>query len=219
MDYGHGSSLTQLLKPKEELQALETLATTKCQEPAYRPPTLPETNKFSTNLHSAHQRSSPQQCLGLDIVASHLTSGYLDQQTTLRSGGHLHHNSGAGHLTRPRYQGNMFPANHNHQITASSPPNAQNNPDFPASLQYTLEPLDSPQSYQYTLPCNRRLDFTWHCPEPPERFNQVAERASAPLESTKGPPMKPQQPRKAPQLPPAPPPTSICHNFSGKIRN
>ena len=117
------------------------------------------------------------------------------------------------------HQGNIFQANHNHQITASSPPNAQNNPDFPASLQYTPEPLDSPQSYQYTLPCNRRLDYTWYCPEPPERFSQVAERASAPLESTKGPPMKPQQPRKAPQLPAAPPPTSICHNFSGKIRN
>ena len=220
MEYGHGSSLTDLLRPREreEMQAQpgEALATTKCQvnpqEPVYRPPGLLQDTAYyqtTTSLHPQQQQhhTPPQHCLGLDIVASHLTSSHLG------GGKQVHLNSGGGgghhHLTRPRQQANLFSSLSSSSSSSSPPTNtAQHYPDF----QFAPEPLSPPGSHhhQYTLPCNRRLsqpsatvhlENAWNHLDPPERFSK---KASGPFESTKqGGPSKvqqqqPAQPRKAP---------------------
>ena len=232
MDYGHGSSLTDLLRPREDMQAHpgEALATTKCQvnpqEPAYRTPGLQDSYYPTTSLHTP-----PQHCLGLDIVASHLTSTRLvggqqqQQQVHLNSGG----GGGGGHLTRPRQQANLF-SSLSSSSSSPSPPTAQHYPDFPTLLQFAPEPLSPPGSHQhqYTLPCNRRvsqpatvhLDKAWSQLDPPERFNHPSKKANGHFENTtKGLQSKVQQQQQQSQPRKAPLPPSICHNFSGKIRN
>lgn len=232
MDYGHGSSLTDLLRPREEMQTQggEALATTKCQvnpqEPAYRAPGLQDTSYYpKTSLHLQH--TSPQHCLGLDIVASHLTSTHLvggqqQQQVHLNSSA-----AGGGHLTRPRQQANFLSSLSS--SSSSSPPTAQHYPDFPTLLQFAPEPLSPPGSHQhqYTLPCNRRLsqpatvhlEKTWSHLEPPERFSHPLKKASGPFENTKGlqQQSKVQQPQSQPRKAPLPPlQTPFVTTLAGK---
>ena len=230
MDYGHGSSLTDLLRPREEMQAQprEALATTKCQvdprEPIYQHSGLLQDAAYfqtTTSLHPQQQQQQqqtvPQHCLGLDIVASHLTSSHLGggQQVHLNSRGEqLHLNSGGGaggghhHLTRPRQQSTLF-SSLSSTSSSSSPPtnNAQHYSDF----QFAPEPLSPPESHhhlQYTLPCNRRLsqpatvhlENAWSHLEPPERFSKKASESTKQGGQSKVHQQQ-QQPRKAP-LPP-----------------
>ena len=215
LDYGHGSSLTDLLRPREEKQAAqagEALATTKCQvnpqEPAYRPPCLQDTTYYPTTSLHPQQHTPPQHCLGLDIVASHLTSSHLGGQQQQQQQQQVYLSSGAGgHLTRPRQQANLFSSLSSSSSSASPPTAAQHYPDF----QFAPEPLSPPDSHhQYTLPCNRRLsqpgsvhlEKAWNHLQPPERFNHTSKKASAPFfENTKGVQSQ-AQPRKAP-LPPS----------------
>lgn len=207
MDYGHGSSLTTLLRPREEMQAQpgETLATTKCQvnpqEPAFWPPGHQDTSYYPTSLNPQQYYAPPQHCLGLDIVASHLTSSH--------SGHHQAHLSSSGHLTRPRQHANIF-SSLSSSSTCSPPTSSQHFAEFPKSLQFSPETL-SPGSHQYTLPCNRRLsqpasvhlENAWNHLEPPERFLKQEKQAGGPFENTAGVQQGKlqQQPRKA-ALPP-----------------